>query len=271
MHRDKLMHGRLGEIYGRTLEEASSEPRLSHEDLYEAYAQANQIMNTWIYDEKAVIVKCTLYVWTIITIASILAFGGIAIGFTVQDHIAGVDPFGITTYCWVLAGFIVLISKSVRVDTWSWRDFLRARVQCRSVSELHAVTGIPEPLILAKLLNDEETSILNTRGPFNAAFRRKVDNGFSIDRPITMWTMLLSGLIMVKVSTARGFALICLDVRRGTRFSSVGHSNGLTINPKEHLVCTDMLRQDSRLPLKVEGIDWRGLLGIYRKKDARFY
>jgi len=60
-------------------------------------AQAAREMDDWVFDEKAVIVQCPVYVWSVITGASILVIGGLGIGFTVSNRIAAVDPFNITT------------------------------------------------------------------------------------------------------------------------------------------------------------------------------
>lgn len=76
--------------------------------------------------------------------------------------------------------------------------------------------------ILVKLLGDELFSFLETRGPYDAVFRRRPqDDGLSIDRPLTMWTMLCSGLIIVEVEVARGRGLVCLDLRRGTLLETI--------------------------------------------------
>ncbi|KAF8241488.1 hypothetical protein K440DRAFT_591912 [Wilcoxina mikolae CBS 423.85] len=279
MTRDRLLGGtRLAEIESRTFREGELNTtrtlvqyREAHEIMSARLAEAGRIMNGWIYDENSVIVKCEVYVWTVMIAAIILVVGGLVIGFTVQSRIKGVDPFNITTYCWVLAAFVILVGKSVRVETWSWRDFLLRRVVCRSVSELHAVTRVPEQIILAKLLSDEDISILNTRGPFNSVFRNTANDGFSIDHPLTMWTMLLSGLIMVKVSTNQGSALVCLDVRNGTKYKWV--RNGAMQTKDMYLVCPEMDRAYSRsetLPLKTRKFEWQGILGLYSNKTAKF-
>lgn len=78
--------------------------------------------------------------------------GGGSIGVAVGERITGVDPFNITTYCWVLATFMLLVAKSVRVRDWPWNDSLYGRVLRKSVSELSSVTRVDERLILAKLL-----------------------------------------------------------------------------------------------------------------------
>ncbi|KAF5485649.1 hypothetical protein CGCF413_v013441 [Colletotrichum fructicola] len=86
------------------------------------------------------------------TACGILVVGGITAGLIVGERIPGVDPFNIATFAWVLAAFIILIAKSLSVREWPWRDFLRGQVPCRSVSELHTVTGIDEQRILKYLL-----------------------------------------------------------------------------------------------------------------------
>ncbi|KAM5363791.1 hypothetical protein ACJZ2D_011825 [Fusarium nematophilum] len=155
-------------------------------------------MKAWIIEEKGVMVHCKLYVSTLMLLCAALVAGGVSIGVAVGDRITGVDPFNITTYCWVLAAFVLLVAKSLRVQNWPWNDFLHGRVLCKSVSELSSVTGVNEQLILAKLIQDESISTLETRGPYNTVFNRRSEDGFSIDRPLSTWTMLLSGLIMIE-------------------------------------------------------------------------
>ncbi|KAK5655531.1 hypothetical protein OQA88_5462 [Cercophora sp. LCS_1] len=197
-------------------------------------------MKEWVVDETSVTISLRFYVSTVMMIAAILSGGGLAIGFTVGDRIQGVDPFNLATYTWVLAAFVVLICKSVLVDNWTWSDFLRRRVRCRSVSELAATTGVDEQLILAKLLHDDcGGSILLTRGPYNSVFRRQTDdtNGFSIDCPISAETLMLSGLAALKVVTPRGDAIVCLDYRQGTTLTVVEHQSA---EDKGRLICEDL-------------------------------
>ena len=78
-----------------------------------------------------------------------------------------------------------------------------------------------EQFIMAYLLQHEGTSFLETRGPFNAVFGRRSEDGFSIDKPLSLWTLLLSGLIIIEGRSTTGPELICLDLRRGTPFTSV--------------------------------------------------
>ena len=134
-----------------------------------------------------------------------------------------------------------------------------------------------EQLIIAKLLHEEHATILRTRGPYNSAFKRKVDDGFSIDVPLTMWTMLLSGLIMVQVVTPDGRALACLDVRRGQKYTCVVHDSNRK-NASELLVCVDPVTSHQGrgrgkkhlFSLKVEKLEWRKVQGLFNMGDAEF-
>ncbi|TGZ79160.1 hypothetical protein EX30DRAFT_365477 [Ascodesmis nigricans] len=238
-------------------------------NLSDMISDANQIMEDWTMVETGVIVSCRWYVSMVMAIAAILVLGGLAIGFTVGQRLPAVDPFNITTYCWVLAAFVILIGRSIRVENWPWRSFLYAQVECKSVSELHAVTGVHEQLIIAKLLHEESTSILQTRGPHNFPFRRTADTGFSIDVPITMWTMCLSGLIVIQVVTPEGNdALACLDVRRGTEYAVFVHDYN-SVMSRTQLACLELIekKQDTktqyRIRLTKQDLQWTRVKGLF--------
>lgn len=122
-------------------------------------------MDGWVVEENGVRVRCGRYVLTTMASAAFLVLGGISAGLTIKDHLNPVDPFNITMFCWVVAAFVVLVAKSLLVAEWPWRDFLQRQVLCRSVSELHSVTGIEDQLILASLIQGESDNCLQTRGP----------------------------------------------------------------------------------------------------------
>ncbi|PWW73151.1 hypothetical protein C7212DRAFT_284973 [Tuber magnatum] len=266
--RDTLIYGERGD---NNLQRTSAEGRSG-----ESLQKITEDMGVWIYEESSVIVNCPDYVLAVLIAATCLVSGGLAIGFTVQTRLKGVDPFNITTYAWILAAFVVLVCKSMRVDEWSWRDFLLGRVRCRCVTELEVVTGIGSQLIMAKLLHDESRTNMITRGPYNAVFKRKSQDGsgFSIDRPLSTQTMLLSGLTLLKVMTPTGHALVCLDGRRGTDIKVVEHRK---LDDKEHLVCEDITRPQlqtlgqTSLPLREsKTLKWRKVQGVYNNLDAVF-
>lgn len=241
--------------------------------------QVSKIMKEWVFEEKGVKVQCRAYVVTLVLLCVSLVIGGVSIGVSVGERISGVDPFNITTYCWVFAAFLLLVAKSIRVQNWPWNDFLHGRVLCKSVSELSSVTGIREQLILAKLLQDESTSFLQTRGPFNLVFKRKSDDGFSIDSPLSTWTMLLSGLIMIEVETARGHGLVCLDLRRGTGMNHIKNLGEFrTNNEAKTIHCNRLMDENdpetygnrNKIRLDEGHMVWLRALGFHSNKNAEF-
>jgi hypothetical protein len=285
MMRDKLVAGKsVGKIFTGTttlpLDRANSDGRMQtvrgqNSLISKGIEEADKDMSDWVFEEKGVMVRCELYVWSVMAIATILILGGITVEVTVHGRIPGVDPFQIAAYCWILAVAFILIAKSLRVESWSWRHFLMRRVLCRSISELHAVTGINKQLILAKLVNDEDITILTTRGPYNCPFLRKSDDGFSIDEPMSMWTMLLSGLIMVRVQRPQGGALVCLDVRRGKEYSLVSQEN-MPAEETEYICCDRIPPRDGKLDmeyrirLKSQQLGWHGVVGVYCGHNSLF-
>ncbi|KDN65668.1 putative conserved hypothetical protein [Colletotrichum sublineola] len=201
-----------------------SQPK-AQENAMHQLNELTKYMDDWVVDETCVTVPCPGYVWSVISIAVLFAAGGLGIGFSVGQRINGVDPSNLATYLWVVAAFIVLVGKSMKVKEWTWNDFLRRRVRCCSVSELQSITRIDAQLIIAKLLHDERRgSVLNIRGPYNSAFLRRSTEGFAIDEPISSSTLLLSGLTMLKVVTAKGHALVCPDFRRDTDLRVISHT-----------------------------------------------
>ncbi|KAL2675637.1 hypothetical protein Neosp_011827 [[Neocosmospora] mangrovei] len=235
-------------------------------------------MKAWVLEEKGVMVHCRLYVSMLMLLCVVLVTGGVSIGVAVGDRITGVDPFNITTYCWVLAAFVLLVAKSVRVHNWPWNDFLHGRVLCKSVSELSSVTGVNEQLILAKILQDESISVLQTRGPYNTVFNRQSEDGFSIDRPLSTWTMLLSGLIMIEVESTNGRALVCLDLRRGTKYGLIQNMCVYEFQGIEFILCPRLPNEKdqevhgdpNRIRLGKGKLMWLRALGFYGNRHAEF-
>ncbi|RSM00117.1 hypothetical protein CEP52_009336 [Fusarium oligoseptatum] len=235
-------------------------------------------MKTWVLEEKGVMVRCKPFVLMLMLLCTILVVGGVSIGVAVGDRITGVDPFNITTYCWVIAAFILLVAKNVRVQNWPWNDFLHGRVLCKSISELSSVTGVNEQLILAKLLQDESISVLQTRGPYNKVFNRKSADGFSIDRPLSTWAMLLGGLIMIVVEFERETGLVCLDLRRGTKCGLIQNMCVYESDGGEFIHCPRLPNEQdeeayegaNRIRLEKGNLVWLRTLGFYGNKKAVF-
>ncbi|KAF2204159.1 hypothetical protein GQ43DRAFT_460999 [Delitschia confertaspora ATCC 74209] len=176
----------------------------------------HDILTRCVLSEDSIAVDCKQYVWSILAIAGLFVAGGMAIPFTVQSKIRGVDPFQMTTFIWVVTGFFIIVCKSWKVTEWPWHDFLSHRVVCKSVSDLSYVTGLDPQVILSYLLQEERRNILLTRGPYNGMFTSKTENdGFAIDEPPHLSTMLHSGFVLLKVANEKGEHLVCMDVRKG--------------------------------------------------------
>ena len=258
---------------------ASEENSKTSRQHQKEFKRAMLRMDDWVVEENGVRVRCEGYVWSTMIFAAVLVLGGIAAGLTIRDRLDPVDPFNITMFCWVVAAFVVLVAKSLLVAEWPWRDFLRRQVLCRSVSELHSVTGIDDQLILACLIQGESDNCLQTRGPYNSVFRRKTDSadGFSIDHPMGMHTMLLSGLIMIQVSAHYGDILVCLDLRKGTEFNVISQRHSATEN-REFIASDSVVGKDLqegsnrlRIPLKVtKNIGWGRIVGVYGQSESTF-
>jgi hypothetical protein len=185
----------------------------------ELYAKVKSKMEKWVISEESVTIDCRRYVQIIIGIAILIVCGSMAVPFIVGTRIRGVDPFQITTFGWIVAGFIAVLAKSRYVSEWPWHDFLRGRVVCRSIKDVFDVTGIDSQMVLLNLLHEERLNTLRTKGPYNGMFARKADdaNAFAIDEAVELSTMLASGFIILKVLNEFGEHLICMDVRKGTR------------------------------------------------------
>lgn len=209
--------------------------------MLEEYGANSKIMETWIFAQRSIIVNCRIYTISILTLAIIIVGGSLAVPFTVGTRIAGVDPFQITTFAWLLAGFILIGAKSRYVNEWPWHDFLRGQVVCRSVGDVRDVTGINAQTILMYLLHNERKTTLVTKGPHNGMFGRvsREGGGFSIDEPVQLSTMLASGFVVLKVLNEKGEHLICIDVRKGSNWDIAIKNESAKV-----LACLDMGKED---------------------------
>jgi hypothetical protein len=178
-------------------------------------------LETWTIDEKSITIPYRRYCYGSLGVCATLVSGGLAIGLTVERRINGVDPFNISIFCWTLAAFLALLLKSIRVDNWPWRDFLRGRVVCRSVSEVRDVAGMEPQLLLSILLILEMQVMLSKRGRFCVLFAQKEDDGFLVDIPITTKAMNDGGCFFAKVVTDAGPALVCVRAPWGRSYTNV--------------------------------------------------
>ncbi|EQB52815.1 hypothetical protein CGLO_07505 [Colletotrichum gloeosporioides Cg-14] len=202
------------------------EPKLSdREEAKEALDTVLEEYVKWVIDDNAIIISCKWYAWGTLLICALLVVGGLAVGFSLGERINGVDPFNISVFCWVLAGFVLLVAKAIRVENWPWSRFLRGQVTCRSISEVVAVSGVDAQLLIALLLRIDSQTYLRTRGPFNVMFLRHTDDiegGFSIDVPIKIETAIEGGWIPIKILGDAGTGILFLSAHSWSPYNLKG-------------------------------------------------
>ncbi|KXX72917.1 hypothetical protein MMYC01_210649 [Madurella mycetomatis] len=268
-------HDQLGELSGPEQQRAAMARKLGRIRL---------ATTDWEIDETSVTVRCPEYSWSILIFCGILVAGGLAGAFTIGDRIEGVDPFNIASFTWLCAGFIVLVSKASRVSDWPWHDFFRGRVRCRSVKELRTASGLEGQEVLFYLLSSQKDNPLTTKGPFNKPFRRRDREGFSIDIPVELETLMASGIVLLKVTGVYAPALILLDLIPGPDtaeslvLTAATHSMGTEqmdyrgLYTKELACCLDIQSwedKDARLA-RVSHFSWRKIVGLYNRKGRKF-
>ncbi|PGH11583.1 hypothetical protein AJ80_07053 [Polytolypa hystricis UAMH7299] len=258
--------------YNRGVGEA--ELRRTREESRNDITITMQKLKSWMIDEKSITIPLRLYCWTALALCTILVFGGLAIGLTVQERIRGVDPSNISMFCWALAGFFTVVAKSVRVENWPWRDFLLGRVVCRSITEVCQASNAKPQVLLAILLQLQHMMILEKRGPFHAIFGRKADDGLSIDVPLETGTLIDGGFIPIRVQSTDGPALALLHVPPWGDNASVQPQG--TCSDGEMVICRNMREpwesEKTNLPryqLCSNRLQWFRVHGIY-KKDVEF-
>ncbi|RGP77373.1 hypothetical protein FLONG3_4512 [Fusarium longipes] len=244
----------------------------------------------WAVEEHAISVSCLPYTITIMSGCAILVLGGLMAGLFVGSRIDGVDPFNLTMFAWIIAGFIILVSKSVRVAEWTWRDFLKGRVTCRTVRELATVTKLSEQDIILHLLSSEKEIPLVLRGPYNNVFSNKGAEGFSVDVKPNVGTLFASGLIVLEVLLESGSALVCLDLRPQLTTLDGDNSNELTRpnigstgpskqrivhrqrEPYRVLACKNpplLGESEKDVVFRQQLLSWEKIIGIYNKPEQK--
>ncbi|EKJ73106.1 hypothetical protein FPSE_06719 [Fusarium pseudograminearum CS3096] len=238
----------------------------------------------WAVDEQAISVSCLKYTVSIMVGCSILVLGGLMAGLFVGSRIDGVDPFNLTMFAWIIAGFIILVSKSLRVGEWNWRDFLKGRVTCRTVHELASVTNLDEQGIIMQLLSSEKEWPLISRGPYNSAFSNTGADGFSVDVKPKIGTLFVSGLLVLEVLMESGPALVCLDIRphitagENNEATEGAHRGDIPVQvsrnrmvhaqrvPLYALACKDVPQQDEAekdIVFRQQWVTWEKIIGLY--------
>ncbi|RTE84434.1 hypothetical protein BHE90_001013 [Fusarium euwallaceae] len=223
----------------------------------------------WTIDEKAIIIQHTWYSMISLGVCALLIAGGVAL-IAVEDMAEGVDPSNLTALAWAAAGFIMIFFKSRRVQDWPWRDFLRGRIVCRSITEVESVTGMDPQVLIAILLRLETRMFLKTRGPFNTLFSRKAEDGFSIDVPLLTSTVIDGGYIFVRVDSMSGPALVALGAKSYGHYESISPKG--TSSNKQMFTCRDVSDSGRYLlngeslalyPIVTNDLQWYRVRGVF--------
>ncbi|KAF5968668.1 hypothetical protein FCOIX_11276 [Fusarium coicis] len=234
----------------------------------------SEVGQHWTIDEKAVIIQHGWYSYITLGVCAFMIAGGVAV-IAIGEKARGVDPSNLTALAWAAAGFAMVFFKSLRVQDWPWRDFLRGRVVCRSVSEVVSVTRMHPQDLIAILLRMESRNVLHTRGPFNTLFSRKADDGFSIDIPLLTNTVIDGGYIFIRVDSNAGPALVALRTSNAGIYHSISQKDGL--EDGEGFVCRDLIDatglevrgHDKPLPfyaISTNDLRWNRVRGIFTEE-----
>ncbi|KAM0418889.1 hypothetical protein ACHAPT_012154 [Fusarium lateritium] len=223
----------------------------------------------WIIDEKAIIIQHAWYSMVALGVCALLIAGGVAL-IAIEDSASGVDPSNLTALAWAAAGFTMIYFKSRRVQDWPWRDFLRGRIVCRSITEVQSVTGMDPQVLIAILLRLETRMFLKTRGPFNTLFFRKAEDGFSIDVPLLTSTVIDGGYIFVRVDSMSGPALVVLSAKTYGHYDAISPKG--TSSGKEKFICRDISDSGRYLlngeslalyPIVTNELQWYRVRGVF--------
>lgn len=199
--------------------------------------QVTQV-TSWDIAEKTITIPHKWYSAITLLVCSLVIGGGVVF-IALGDRVNAVDPSNLTTLSWAAAGFILVWFQSQRVQDWPWRDFLRGRIVCRSVTEVVSVTRMHPQTFMAILLRYQKRFGLTTSGPHNSLFEKKAEDGFSIDVPQLTRTAVDGGTIFVAVDSDSGPALVALPANNWTKFSRVTPTSACKEN--QRLICKDFL------------------------------
>lgn len=252
------LEGALAGIQGDPNSHAAEDLRRRHQAQKERLLDAVDELEKWVMDEDSIIITNLWFSWMVLAGVGALLVGGVAL-IAVRNGINGVDPSNLTVLIWTAAGFLMIYFKSMRVENWPWRDFLRGRVVCRSVSEVEAVTKMDPQVLLAILMRFEPRVLLSKCGPFRGLFDRRANGsrGFIIDVPPTIKTAIAGGFIFVRVDGTHGPALVVLEAKNRETY--------ISIEPRDFreegtgYICRDMVDASQyRIPLAREDTgEWK--------------
>lgn len=204
---------------------------LGIEDLEKQYRRFQRTMNSWHMSDKDVMVLCNVFVLSAVGIFLLIVVVGLVILFTFRKGISGVDRSNILIFLWTIAVFGIGLSKSWYTNDWTWHDFIHRQLPCKGVQELSRVTGVDEQIILMYLLRKDNKQFYTT-GEYNSLFQRRAPesqrrlkdeaaknnlhrvDGFAIDCPLKLSTLLACGFLVFMVEREDGVYLVCIGGKK---------------------------------------------------------
>lgn len=227
-------------------------------------------MKKWSFSDCSVMISLKGYAYSITAIFVISLFGGIVMIGTLHGKIEEVDVSNIMMTIWVIGGFCIILAKSWLVKDWSWHGFMHGKLECHSVHELAAATGMNHQTVLGYLLIHDKP-IFRTSGPYNSLFLNSESSGassFAIDKACKLSTLLSCGFTILGVNTPDGTYLVCLGKRRKSALFN-NNSN------EERLVCKvpSSLKENENpvLRFKKQVFNWDKGFGLYiNERDFLF-
>ncbi|EAS33699.3 uncharacterized protein CIMG_04723 [Coccidioides immitis RS] len=173
---------------------------------------AEDWMKNWVFEEKGVLVSC--YVWSVMAMCGALVFG-----VSQSESRSAIKSPSLTlsisrrtTGC-----LLHLFYWSLRASEWAngpGETFSTVAFSA-VVSRSSIMIRVEEQLMPAKVFQEEQYTFLKTH------------DGFSIYVPMTLQTMLFSGLVMIQVRSLGKNGVICLDVQEWSEYTCSSQLNPL--------------------------------------------
>jgi len=283
---------------GKDVEAANSESSLGPEDFLgiqdaEAiYRRYKNSMKSWRMSDKVVMVYCNTFVFSAIGLFLAIVIIGLVILFRFGKTLAGVDRSNILIFLWTTAVFGIGLSKSWYTKDWTWHDFIHRQIPCKSVQELCRVTGVDEQVIMMYLLRNDHKQFYTT-GEYNSLFRRRTQgrskesntrpskndtvqlkndleslDGFAIDCPLKLSTLLACGFLVFMVGSEDGVHLICIGGKKWNESVQCDISTKILVCKAPRL--TGQRKTGVRLYFKEEDFQWERSYGLYANANMYF-
>jgi hypothetical protein len=234
------------------------------------YSQYQEKMKSWKMSDKAVVVYCNRWVLSAVGIFLAVIIIGLAILFKFGKKMTGVDRSNILIFLWTVAVVGITLSKSWYTKDWSWHDFVHRQLPCKSVRELKRVTGVPEQVIMMYLLRHDHKKFYTT-GEYNSLIRRTAlesADGFAIDHPLNLSTLLACGFLVFMVASEDGVHLVCIGGKKRNESIHCGSRTKVLVCRAPRLAGQD--NKEVELYFKEEDFSWEISYGLYTNSDILF-